>query len=146
MLQHPSYFWPMVLSLGVVAALVALATGLGVAHRALTGRARHVRTEIDLPDEVELGSDATLLQFSTPLCSPCRATHTVLDGVARERGGLRHVDLDISDRRDLASRFNIMQTPTTLILDATGTVRARIGGAARRDTVLAELDRILVAA
>ncbi len=136
----------MVLALVVVASLVALATGLGVAHRALTGRARRVSTSIDLPEEVVLGADATLLQFSTEVCSPCRATHTVLDTLASERDGLSHVDLDITHRGDLASKYNILQTPTTLILDATGTVRARIGGAARRETVIAELDRILIAA
>ena len=136
----------MVAALVVVTALVALATGLGFAHRALTGRARQVTKSIDLPDEVVLGADATLLQFSTEVCSPCRATHTVLDAVASSRNGIRHVDLDLTHRPDLAGQFNILQTPTTLILDATGTVRARIGGAPTRATVLAELDRILIAA
>ena len=136
----------MVVSLIVVVGLVLLSTGLGFAHRALTGRARQLRVAIDLPEEVVLGADATLLQFSTEVCSPCRATHTVLDDLARERDGLRHVDLDITHRGDLAAKYNIMQTPTTLILDSTGTVRARIGGAARRDTVIAELDRILIPA
>lgn len=136
----------MVQSFIVILALVALATALGVVHRALTGRATRLASSIDLPEEVGLGADATLLQFSTEICSPCRATHAVLDAVARERDGLRHVDLDITHRGDLAAKYNILQTPTTLILDASGTVRARIGGAPRRETVLAELDRILVAA
>ena len=136
----------MELALAAVTALIALATGLGFAHRALSGRARAVSRTHQLPSEVVLGSDATLLQFSTEVCSPCRATHTVLDGLASERAGLSHVDLDITHRRDLASQFNILQTPTTLILDASGTVRARIGGAVKRSTILAELDRILIAA
>ena len=129
-----------------IASLVVLATALGFAQRAFTGRARQQTKTIDLPAEVILGTDATLLQFSTEVCSPCRATHTVLDTLSRERSGLSHVDLDITHRRDLASKYNILQTPTTLILDASGIVRARIGGAARRDTVLAELDRILIPA
>ena len=129
-----------------IVSLVALATALGFAQRALSGRARPQTKSIDLPVEVILGADATLLQFSTEVCSPCRATHTVLESLSRERSGLSHIDLDITHRRDLASKYNILQTPTTLILDASGTVRARIGGAARRDTVIAELDRILVAA
>lgn len=144
--MNATYFCPMVLAFVVVATLVAFATGVGFAHRALTGRARQITRTIDLPAEVVLGSDATLLQFSTEVCSPCRATHTVLDRLASERDGLTHVDLDITHRGDLASKYNILQTPTTLILDASGTVRARIGGAARRETVLAELDRILVPA
>ena len=101
---------------------------------------------MDLPADVVLGRNATLLQFSTEVCSPCRATHTVLDAVASDRDGISHVDLDLTHRPDLASQFNILQTPTTLILDANGTVRARIGGAPQRATVVAELDRILVPA
>ena len=134
------------LPLIVVASLVALATVLGFAHRALNGRARQLATAVDLPADVVLGRDATLLQFSTEVCSPCRATHTVLDAVASNRDGISHVDLDLTHRPDLASRFNILQTPTTLILDASGTVRARIGGAPKPATVLAELDRILIPA
>ena len=130
----------------VVAALVALATALGFGHRALNGRARQLAKAVDLPADVVLGRHATLLQFSTEVCSPCRATHTVLDAVASDRDGISHVDLDLTHRPDLASQFNILQTPTTLILDASGTVRARIGGAPQRATVVAELDRILVPA
>ena len=58
---------------------------------------------------------------------------------------VRHVEVDIADRPDLAAQFNVLQTPTTLILDAAGSVRARIGGAVRRDTVVAELERVLAA-
>ena len=130
----------------VITALVAFATGLGFLHKALSGRVRQVVKTQSLPEGVVLGADATLLQFSTEVCSPCRATHTVLDRVANDRDGLNHVDLDITHRADLAAQFNILQTPTTFILDATGTIRARIGGAVKRDTILAELDRILVAA
>jgi thioredoxin-like negative regulator of GroEL len=130
----------------VIAALVAFATGLGFLHKALSGRVRQVVKTQNLPEGVVLGADATLLQFSTEVCSPCRATHSVLDSLANDRDGLKHVDLDITHRADLAAQFNILQTPTTFILDATGTIRARIGGAVKRDTILAELDRILVAA
>jgi len=136
----------MVLSLVVIASLLALATALGFTHKALTGRARQLTKTVALPAGVVLGRDATLLQFSTEVCAPCRATHTVLDAVATDRDGISHVDLDLTHRPDLASQFNILQTPTTLILDASGTVRARIGGAPKRATVLAELDRILVPA
>lgn len=128
--------------------LVAASTVLGIAWRASQGKARAVNattvvSAADLPGADRLGSGATLLQFSTEVCSPCRATHAVLDGIATELNTVTHVDLDVTHRPDLAARYRIMQTPTTLILDHTGTVRARIGGAARRDTVRAELDRIL---
>lgn len=128
----------------VVLGLVAFATALGLLWRSQQGRVRRTRIAVDLPEGVTLGGRATLLQFSTEVCSPCRATHTVLDSLARETIDVAHVDVDLTHRPDVAAKFNILQTPTTLILDRDGVVRARIGGAARRDTVLAELDRILI--
>lgn len=128
--------------------LVAATTTLGLVWKAAQGRIRRadgstvVRAR-DIPGVEALGSGATLLQFSTEVCSPCKSTHAVLDGIATEIDSVTHVDLDVTHRPDLAAQFRIMQTPTTLILDRTGAVRARIGGAARRDTVRAELDRIL---
>ncbi|MDQ1526680.1 MAG: hypothetical protein QOG18_1293, partial [Microbacteriaceae bacterium] len=38
-----------------------------------------------------------------------------------------------------------LQSPTTLILDGRGVIRARIGGAPRAAEVRAELDRIITA-
>ena len=49
----------------------------------------------------------------------------------------------MTHRPELAARYRVLQTPTTLILDSDGAVRARIGGAVRRDLVIAELDRVL---
>lgn len=120
--------------------LVAVATVLGLVWRASQGRVTTASGQID---GVELGSGATLLQLSSQVCAPCRATAKVLGGIRED--GVRHVEVDIADRPDLASRFNVLQTPTTLILDAGGAVRARIGGAVRRDTVIAELERVLAA-
>jgi len=132
----------------VLVALVAVATALGLVWRSQQGRIR--RTEggdviraSDLPGVARLARGATLLQFSTEVCAPCRATHVVLGDVASSRSDVEHVDLDLTHRPDLASRFRIMQTPTTLILDRKGVVRARIGGAPRRDAVTHELERIL---
>lgn len=134
----------------VLVALVAVATALGLVWRSQQGRIR--RTEAgdvirasDLPGVARLARGATLLQFSTEVCAPCRATHVVLGDVASSRSDVEHVDLDLTHRPDLASRFRIMQTPTTLILDRKGVVRARIGGAPRRDAVTHELERILAA-
>ena len=130
----------------VLVGLVAVATALGLLWRASQGR---VRTASGRIDDVELGGRATLLQLSSEYCAPCRATARVLGQISDDQHGtddIRHIEVDIVDRPDLVSRFNVLQTPTTLILDANGTVRARIGGAVRRDHVIAELDRVLAVA
>lgn len=140
-----------VLVLVVLLGLVAVATALGFAWKSQQGRVHRVdgRTVVrvkDVPGIRRFGSGATLLQFSTEVCSPCRATHSVLDGLATELPSVTHVDLDVTHRPDLAAQFRIMQTPTTLILDRRGVVRARIGGAPRIDLLRAELDSILTSA
>jgi thiol-disulfide isomerase/thioredoxin len=133
-----------------LAGLVALATALGLAWKSTQGRVRHTdgRTIVraaDVPGVRRFARGATLLQFSTEVCAPCVATRSVLGDVAGSRTGVAHIDLDVTHRPDLASRFHVMQTPTTLILDRRGVVRARIGGAPRRDALVAELDRIIAA-
>lgn len=126
--------------------LVLAATLLGVLHRATQGRARTVSdTRIVSIAGVALGERATLLQFSTEVCAPCKSTARVLDDLAARTADVTHVDLDVTHRPELASRYRVLQTPTTLILDADGAVRARIGGAVRRDVVVAELQRVLAA-
>jgi thiol-disulfide isomerase/thioredoxin len=122
----------------VVPSLVAFATVLGLLWRATQGRALAASGRVS---GVELGDRATLLQLSTEVCGPCRATARVLHELSDP--GVRHVEVDIAERPDLVSRFNVLQTPTTLILDADGAVRARIGGAVRRAVVEAELEKVL---
>ncbi|HEY4153422.1 MAG TPA: thioredoxin family protein [Pseudolysinimonas sp.] len=120
--------------------LVAVATVLGLLWRASQGRVQVARGNVR---GIELGHHATLLQLSSEVCAPCRATARVLKTITTD--GIRHVEVDVADRPDLASQFNVLQTPTTLILDAAGAVRARIGGAVRRDVVEAELLKVLAA-
>jgi thiol-disulfide isomerase/thioredoxin len=143
-------------TLVVLGALVAGSTALGLVYRALNGRIRRASgRDVVRAKEIgvtALGSQATLLQFSTEVCAPCRTTNRVLTVLASEHsessieGAVKHVDLDLTKRPDLASRFGVMQTPTTLILDGKGAVRARIGGAPKPEAVRLELKRILEAA
>jgi thiol-disulfide isomerase/thioredoxin len=126
--------------------LVLAATLLGFLHRATQGRARTISdARIVSIDGVALGGRATLLQFSTEVCAPCKSTARVLDDLAARTEEVTHVDLDVTHRPELASRYRVLQTPTTFILDADGAVRARIGGAVRRETIVAELQRVLAA-
>ncbi len=129
----------------VLAGLVALATALGLVWRSQQGRVRTGDASVVAIDGVPLGSRATLLQFSTEVCAPCKATARVLGELADTTDAVSHVDLDVTHRPELAARYNVLQTPTTFILDAHGAIRARIGGAVRRDVIVAELDRVLAA-
>lgn len=84
-----------------------------------------------------LGERATLLQFSSAFCAPCRATRRVLGEVTDLVEGVAHVEVDAEQHLDATRTFNILRTPTTLVLDATGAEVTRATGAPTRAQVLA---------
>ncbi|GAA4672342.1 TlpA family protein disulfide reductase [Frondihabitans cladoniiphilus] len=120
----------------LLVALLALATVAGLVGRSRAGRVKAsggsetVAVSELVPGESG-GTAATLLQFSTEFCSTCGPTGVQLEKLATEFAGVRHVDVDITHRPDLARRFDILQSPTTLVLDGDGAIRARIGGSPR---------------
>ena len=87
-----------------------------------------------------LGERATLLQFSSAFCQPCRVTRVVLADVASKVDGVEHIEIDAESHLDLVREIGILRTPTTLVLDREGRVTARASGVPRRDQVLAALD------
>jgi len=91
-----------------------------------------------LPDD-RLGQRATLLQFSSAFCAPCRATRRVLADIASVVPGVRHVELDAEHHLDLVRRVGVTRTPTTLVLDSAGREVTRAAGAPRKEQVLAAL-------
>ncbi|MEU5531829.1 thioredoxin family protein [Streptomyces sp. NPDC020362] len=87
----------------------------------------------------DLGERATLVQFSSAFCAPCRATRRVLAEVARMVPGVTHVEIDAEARLDLVRELGILKTPTVLVLDADGRVVRRAAGQPRKADVIAAL-------
>ena len=94
-----------------------------------------------LADVGELGRTATLVQFSSAFCAPCRATRVVLSDVAARTPGVRHVEIDAEQNLDLVRRVGVRRTPTTFVLDSGGRVVTRASGAPTRSAVLAAVGR-----
>ncbi|MBK6872165.1 MAG: thioredoxin family protein [Kineosporiaceae bacterium] len=76
-----------------------------------------------------LGSRATFVQFSTTVCSPCRATRAVLSELTSHLSEVTHVELDAEQHLDLVRRLHVRRTPTVLILNAKGRIVRRMSGA-----------------
>lgn len=91
-----------------------------------------------IPD-ARLGERATLLQFSSAFCAPCRATRRTLADVAAAVPGVVHVEVDAEHHLDLVRTLGILRTPTTLVLDAEGREVTRASGAPRKEQVVAAL-------
>ncbi len=90
----------------------------------------------------DLGSRATLVQFSSAFCTPCRATRTLLESVVTDLSDVRHVEIDAETNLALVRKLDIRSTPTTLILNSFGVEVGRAVGAPKRDQVLAALAAI----
>jgi len=89
-----------------------------------------------------LGERATLLQFSSAFCAPCRAARRVLSEVAEVVPGVAHVELDAEGHLDLVRRVGVLRTPTTLVLDSRGLEVTRAAGAPSKAQVLAALAQV----
>jgi thiol-disulfide isomerase/thioredoxin len=123
----------------VVLAVALVVTGvLALLHRRNDGRLKSRRQagEDLRPLIPHAGERATLVQFSTAFCAPCRATRRILAEVAAMTEGVVHVEIDAESNLDLVRRLNILKTPTTLILDEHGREVVRAGGQPRRADVL----------
>ena len=141
------------LRIWLIAGLVAFATAAGLYWKARTGRAHRVRSgeQVDLGKLEALkdgkaiskfGRKATALQFSTEVCSQCRQTARLLGELETKHKDLLHIEVDVTNRLDLAAHFKVLQTPTTLLLDSSGRVRARIGGAPKPQVLQEELKKL----
>jgi thiol-disulfide isomerase/thioredoxin len=128
---------------GVVVLLAAfvVALSLGVLHRRYDGRLRPRETRDDLRELVPgtTGERATLVQFSSAFCAPCRATRRILTDVAEVVPGVAHVEIDAEAHLDLVRRLGILKTPTTLVLDARGREIKRAVGQPSKHAVLKAL-------
>ena len=92
-----------------------------------------------------LGERATLVQFSSAFCAPCRATRRILAEVAGMVDGVAHVEIDAESRLDLVRRLGVLKTPTVLVTDSAGRVVKRASGQPRKPDVVAALGTAIAA-
>src|SRR6478609_4118949 len=153
--------------LSVLLVVLVLATAFGLYRRRVDGRMRVTAVPQPVADDAPevglettgssrhpdllsaddlgapLGERATLVQFSTAFCAPCRATKRTLDEVAGMVEGVAHVEIDAEAHLDLVRRLRVLRTPTVLVLDADGHVVRRASGAPRKADVVAALGTFL---
>lgn len=93
--------------------------------------------------EGRLGERATIVQFSSAFCQPCRATRRILEEVAVLVPGVSHVEIDAEENLELVRVLDIRRTPTVLFLDRQGIVRKQASGQPRKADVIAALGELL---
>jgi thiol-disulfide isomerase/thioredoxin len=135
--------------------LLTLATVAGLVWRSTTGRAKRIKAglQIDLKElgaskdgkaVTEFGEHTTFLQFSSETCATCKQTSKLFEELEKTSSGVLHIEVDLTHRLDLADKFGILQTPTTLVLDSKGFVKSRIGGAPKPSTIEEEIGHFVI--
>jgi hypothetical protein len=142
----------------VSACALVVATGLGLLWQRRNGRVAQVGGTGEttaLPDRqtasaltqddlgADLGDRATLVQFSSAFCAPCRATRRILTDVTGMVDGVAHVEIDAETRLDLVRRLDVRRTPTTFVLGPDGQVTHRASGQPLKADVIAALGPVL---
>jgi thiol-disulfide isomerase/thioredoxin len=143
--------------LGVLVVVLAAATAFALWRRSTDGRLRPVdapgATAAITPSssadvdarfpaselDITLGERATLVQFSTAFCQPCRATRRVLGEVAELVEGVVAVEVDAEAHLDVVRQLNVMRTPTVFVLDGRGIIVRRASGQPRKADVIAAI-------
>jgi thiol-disulfide isomerase/thioredoxin len=127
--------------------VLALASAYGIWYRLSRGAIRtnkavpgHRLTAATLGEE--LGSRATMVQFSSAFCAPCKATHALLSQMVIPMEDVKHVHIDAESHLELVRELDIRSTPTTIFLNREGIEVGRAAGTPKREQVIAALNAI----
>ena len=90
-----------------------------------------------------MGASATFIQFSSPYCQPCKATHDMVANLITDKPEVAHVDLQVADHLDLVNQLSVMRTPTTVLLNGKGHIEYRVEGAPRPGELAQALAKVL---
>jgi thiol-disulfide isomerase/thioredoxin len=105
----------------------------------------HVKPESLSAEQIgaELGEQATLVQFSSAFCQPCRATRQVLEQITDMVPGVAHVEIDAESHLDLVRALDIRRTPTVFVLRLDGSIARRAAGVPRKADVIAAIGELV---
>ena len=122
----------------VLLAVLVLSLAFGIYRKVSDGKLREeiVPPQQGLTEHLHLDHDhppqVTFLQFSSEFCQPCRVTNKLLDEVTNSFPAICHIELDVVEHMDLVKTYGITRTPTTLIIDKSGTVHFRATGVPKK--------------
>lgn len=130
-----------------LAIVLVLATGYGLWYQRTRGEFRRKKT-VNGPKltaaivGTELGARATMVQFSSAFCTPCRATKVLLEDMVKTMTDVRYANVDAESHLELVRELDIRSTPTTLFLNHAGVEVGRAMGTPKRAQVHAALAAI----
>ena len=91
-----------------------------------------------------LPNKPVLVYFTTPDCVPCKTIQRpVINRVSHVLGEqLEVIEIDATERPDLAKAWGVMSVPTTFVLDTRGEARFVNNGVARAEKLLEQIQTL----
>ena len=91
-----------------------------------------------------LPNKPVIVYFTTPDCAPCKTLQRpALNQVSKLMGEtLDVIEIDASERPDLAKTWGVMSVPTTFLLDARGEARYVNHGVTRAEKLLEQIQNL----
>jgi thiol-disulfide isomerase/thioredoxin len=85
-----------------------------------------------------------LVYFTTPTCAPCKTVQRpAIDKIVKLFGERLHVvEIDATQRPDLAKTWGVMSVPTTFLLDSRGEARYVNNGVARAEKLMEQIQTL----
>jgi thiol-disulfide isomerase/thioredoxin len=92
----------------------------------------------------KLPDKPVLVYFTTPDCVPCKTVQRpAIDRVLKLLGEkLQVVEIDATERPDLAKVWGVMSVPTTFVIDERGEARFVNNGVARAEKLLEQIQTL----
>jgi thioredoxin-like negative regulator of GroEL len=92
----------------------------------------------------QLPNKPVIVYFTTPDCAPCKTVQRpALSRVSQLMGdSLEVVEIDATQRPDLARQWGVMSVPTTFLLDARGEARYVNNGVTRAEKLMEQLQTL----
>ena len=125
--------------------LAIVIIGLGVSAYWLINQRLLVRASSNIFTLFKkLPNKPVLVYFTTPDCAPCKTVQRpAIDRVSHLLGEkLQVVEIDATERPDLAKVWCVMSVPTTFLLDARGEARYVNNGVARAEKLLEQIQTL----
>jgi thiol-disulfide isomerase/thioredoxin len=91
-----------------------------------------------------LPNKPTIVYFTTPDCAPCKTIQRpALDKLSHMLGdGLKVVEIDATERPDLAKTWGVMSVPTTFLINSRGEARYVNNGVARVEKLMEQIQAL----
>jgi len=101
-----------------------------------------VNSDLNEKHQLQLGKSATLLQFSTAFCSPCKATAQIISHLVSDMDDVVYIQVASEENLKLVEKFDIKTTPTVIFFNRDGIEVGRAAGIPTKEQVMISINAV----